>query len=68
MSPENVTNLKFDEDNPLLNPALHIDPDAWETKHQVVEVSVAMTETGGDDMEAVAEDEEMEEERDGGVI
>ena len=68
VSPENITNLKFDEDNPLPNPPLHIDPDAWETEHRVVEIPVATTESGGDDMEAVAEDEYMEEEQDDGFI
>ena len=46
VSPENVTNIKNDEINPLPNSSLHISPDAWETEHPVVEVPVATTETG----------------------
>ena len=68
VSPENVTNLKFDEENTLPNPPLHINPDAWETEHRVVEIPVVTTETGSDDMEGVAEDEEIEEEHEYGVI
>ena len=68
VSPENVTNLKVDEKNPLPNQPLHIDLDAWETEHRVVEISVATMKTRGDNMEAVTEDGDMEEEQDEVVI
>ena len=68
VSPKNLTNLNLDEENPLPNPPLHIDPEAWKTEHRVVQIPVATTETGCDDMEAVAEDEDMEEEQDDGFL